>query len=92
MLGATFRRNGAGAPLRCDCVGKVRADEAGTAGDDVAHEEIWARGCLGVSEWNLEEWCESLKLLYKSLHRDLDCFFRIAYHQRFPKHDTICGY
>ena len=42
MLGATFRRNGAGAPLRCDCVGKVRADEAGTAGDDVAHEEIMA--------------------------------------------------
>ena len=42
MLGATFRRNGAGAPLRCDCVCKVRADEAGPAGDDVAHEEIMA--------------------------------------------------
>jgi len=44
VLGATFRRNGAGAPLRCDCVCKVRADEAGPAGDDVAHEEFMAAG------------------------------------------------
>ena len=52
MLGATFRRNGAGAPLRCDCVGKVRADEAGTAGDDVAHEEFTLSAGLGLSELN----------------------------------------
>jgi len=29
---------------RCDCVCKVRADEAGPAGDDVAHEEVMAVG------------------------------------------------
>ena len=28
--------------ILCQGVGKVRADEAGTAGDDVAHEEIMA--------------------------------------------------
>ena len=39
-----FRRNRAGAPLRCDRVGKVRADEAGTAGDDVVHEESMVGG------------------------------------------------
>ncbi len=36
--------------ILCQGVCKVRADEAGPAGDDVAHEEIWARGRLGVSE------------------------------------------
>ena len=35
----------------CQGVGKVRADEAGPAGDDVAHEEFTLRGCLALSEW-----------------------------------------
>ena len=47
-----LRRNRAGAPLRRDRVGKVRADEAGTAGDDVAHEEFTLSAGLGLSELN----------------------------------------
>ena len=36
--------------ILCQGVCKVRADEAGPAGDDVAHEEIMRWGGLGVSE------------------------------------------
>ena len=35
----------------CQRVCKVRADEAGPAGDDVAHEESMMGGGLGLSEW-----------------------------------------
>jgi hypothetical protein len=35
----------------CQGVCKVRADEAGPAGDDVAHEEFTLRFGLGFSEW-----------------------------------------
>jgi len=35
----------------CQGVGKVRADEAGPAGDDVAHEEFTLSAGLGLSEW-----------------------------------------
>ncbi len=38
--------------ILCQGVGKVRADEAGTAGDDVAHEEFTLSAGLGVSELN----------------------------------------
>jgi len=34
----------------CQGVCKVGADEAGPAGDDVAHEEVTLGGCLGLSE------------------------------------------
>ena len=37
---------------RCECVRKVRADEPGPAGDDVAHEESMLGGGLGSSELN----------------------------------------
>jgi len=36
----------------CQGVGKVRADEAGPAGDDVAHEESMAGTGLALSESN----------------------------------------
>ena len=38
--------------MLCQGVCKVRADEAGPAGDDVAYEETMLGGGLGVSEWS----------------------------------------
>ena len=38
--------------MLCQGVGKVRANEAGAAGDDVAHEEFTLSGGLGLSELN----------------------------------------
>jgi hypothetical protein len=35
----------------CQGIRKVRADEAGTAGDDVAHEESMMGDGLGLSKW-----------------------------------------
>ena len=35
----------------CQGVCKVRADEAGLAGGDGAHEKFTLRGGLGLSEW-----------------------------------------
>jgi len=43
-------QGGSSSTVRCERVCKVRADEAGPAGDDVAHEEIMRWGGLGVSE------------------------------------------
>ena len=34
----------------CGCVREIRADEAGPAGDDVAHEEFMTGGGLGFSQ------------------------------------------
>jgi hypothetical protein len=38
--------------ILCQGVCKVRADEAGPAGDDVAHEEFTLSAGLGLSELN----------------------------------------
>jgi len=42
--------------ILCQGVCKVRADEAGPAGDDVAHEEFTLSAGLGLSEWGQEEY------------------------------------
>jgi len=47
-------------------------------------KRLWRWGGLGVSEWNLGEWCEFLKLLYKYLHRGIDRFFASLTTSVFP--------
>ena len=53
----------------CECVCKVRADEAGPAGDDVAHEEVMAAAGLGVSELNWGIWSDSVRISEERYYR-----------------------